>query len=478
MAQSFLHGVETIELTEGTQPVREVRTAVIGLVGIAPTEYGQNVPTLVTDPVKAANYGKPLPGFDIPKALELIQAQGAGIVIVVNVFDIETHTTQVTEESHTVASGKIKLSFAPVGAVTLKKNDGSPSDYVKDTDYTLDEYGYFKVIAGRIPNATVIKFDYKKLNAAAVTTSHIIGTVDGSGNRTGIKALDLSFNLFGFRPKIIITPGRSSTKAIATELEAACARLRAVALIDGVYAADVSTTITNRGDATKSFGTADKRLIPLYPYLKAFDASKDDGDPTTDTNTDFPFSMFYAGVMAATDNALGYWYSPSNKNIKGVTGVERPISANLNDATCDANLLNAAGVATVFNSYGTGYRTWGNRNCSYPTSTQADNFISLLRTFDVVHESLEQAALEFADRPGTQVLVDDIKQSGNNFVKVLIGRGALTPGSKVVFDKADNPAEQLAEGQYVFRIIKMGPTPAERITYKSIIDISLLNSLK
>jgi phage tail sheath protein FI len=478
MAQNFLHGVETIEITEGTQPVREVRTAVIGLVGIAPNEYGQNIPTLVTDPVKAANYGKALPGFDIPKALELIQAQGAGIVIVVNVFDIATHTTQVTEESHTVAIGKIKLSFAPVGAVTLKKADGSASDYVKDTDYTLDEYGYFKVIAGRIADSTVIKFDYKKLNSAAVTTADIIGTVDGSGNRTGIKALDLSFNMFGFRPKILITPGRSSTKAIETELEAAANRLRAVALVDGVYAADVSTTITNRGDATKAFGTAEKRIIALFPYIKAFDASKDDGEPTTDTNTDFPYSMFYAGIMAATDNALGYWFSPSNKSIKGASGVERPISANLNDPNCDANLLNAAGIATVFNSYGTGYRSWGNRNASYPTSTQADNFISLLRTFDVVHESLEQAALEFADRPGTQALVDDIVHSGNTFVKVLIGRGALTPGSKVIFDKADNPATQLADGQYTFRIIKMGPTPAERITYKSTIDIDLLNSLK
>jgi phage tail sheath protein FI len=36
-----------------------------------------------------------------------------------------------------------------------------------------------------------------------------------------------------------------------------------------------------------------------------------------------------AGVIAATDNALGYWYPPSNKNIAGIVGVERQISSGL-----------------------------------------------------------------------------------------------------------------------------------------------------
>lgn len=471
---NFLHGVETIELQEGTRAVSEVRTAVIGLIGIAPTEYGKNKCILIKNDVEAAAFGKSVPGFDIPQSLNHIIGQGASLVIVINVFDIATHTAAVAAESKTVVAGKLKLANAPIGAVVLKKPDTSPSDYVLNTDYTLDEYGNFKVIAGRIADSTVILFDYKKLVAANVTSDNIIGTVDGSGNRTGIKAWDLAFNTFGFRPKILIAPGRSATKAIAAELIAAAERLRAITYLDATYGSDVQTAISARGDATKSFGTSNKRAVPCYPYLKAYDVTKDDGLPDTDTNTDYPYSAFIAGVTCARDKANGYWWSPSNMELKLVTGVERPISANLNDSNTDTNLLNAAGILTVFNSFGTGYRTWGNRNASYPASTEADNFISLLRTFDVVHESLEQAALQFADRPGTQALIDDIRQSGNNFVKVLVGRGALTEGSKVVYDRADNPAEQLAAGQYTFRIIKMGPTPAERITYKSIIDISLL----
>jgi phage tail sheath protein FI len=475
MAQSFLHGVETIIIDEGSRAVQEVKTAVIGLCGIAP-EGPKNKCVLVKNDVDAAVFGKQLPGFDIPQSLSQIFSQGAGLVIVVNVYDETLHTTQIIEELQTVASGKLKLSAAPLGTVTIKNQDGTASNYVKGTDYQINEFGLLTVIAGRIPDNTTLKFDFKKLNPAAVTNAHIIGTVDNAGNRTGIKAWDLAFNTFGFRPKILIAPGRSASKPIADELALSAERLRAVAPIDSTYGADVTVTIANRGNPATAFGSSNKRLIPLYPYLKGYDISKDDGNTDTDTNTDFPYSSFFAGVMALTDKNFGYWFSPSNKELNNVTGVERPISANLNDENTDANLLNAAGITTVFNTFGTGYRTWGNRNASFPTNTQVDNFIALLRTFDVVHESLEQAALQFIDRPITQALVDDIRQRGNNFCKVLIGRGALTEGSRVVYNKGDNSAEQLAAGQITFRIIKMGNTPAERITYKSTIDITLLKA--
>lgn len=470
MAANFLHGIETIEIDQGPRPVTEVRTAVIGLVGIAPTGPAQQC-VLVTNDVQAAQFGKQLPGFNIPQSLDHIFAQGAGTVIVVNVFDPATHTTQVTAESHTVTNGKITLSAAPIGAVTLTEADDDPSTYVAGTDYTLDEFGNFTVIPGRIPNATVIKFTFKKLNPAAVTSAHIVGEVDASGNRTGIKTFDLAFNQFGFKPKILIAPGYSSAATVAQELLAACNKLRAITYLDATYGLTVTEVIATRG-ASSNFFTSDKRAVPVYPYLKAYD------EATNSDTVDFPYSAFIAGVTAATDKEFGYWFSPSNKEIKGITGVERPVSAGVSDENSDANLLNAAGITTVFNSFGTGYRTWGNRNASWPSNTTPDNFISIVRVADVVHESLEQAALQFADRPINQVLIDNIRETGNAFMRVLTSRGALLEGSKVVYDLADNASDQLAAGNITFRIVFMGPTPAERITFKSILDISLFNSLR
>lgn len=472
MAQQFLHGVETVNISNGPRPVTEVKTAVIGLIGIAPLGP-KNKPTLVKNDVDAAQFGSELPGFDIPQALNKIFGFNAGTVIVVNVFDEAAHTSNVVDEVQVVANGKLKLAFAPIGPVTIKNQDGTAAAFVLGTDYTLDEFGKLVVIAGRIANATSLKFSYKKLNAAALTDAEIIGTVGVDGNRTGIKALDLSFSMFGFRPKILITPGRSNKKAIFDEMLSSADRLKAVALIDSNLGDDVATTIADRGDAAKSFGTSNMRAILCYPYLKGYDINKDDGGADTDTNSDFPFSMFYAGLIAWTDKNFGYWDSPSNYEFKGVTGMERPISANLNDADTDTNALNAAGIVTVFNSFGTGFRAWGNRNASYPTNTDEDNFIALLRTFDVVHESLELASLPYVDRKITNAMIDDVLHAGNDFIAILVARGALTQGSRVVFDKAENTPAQLASGQLVLSIIKDAPAPAERITYKSTIDISL-----
>ena len=47
--------------------------------------------------------------------------------------------------------------------------------------------------------------------------------------------------------------------------------------------------------------------------------------------------------------------------------------------------------------------------------------------------------------------------------------------SRVLYNKADNPASELAAGRVTFERVYMVPPPIERITYKDVLDISLLN---
>ena len=53
MPASFLHGVETIEITKGARTISTVKTAVVGIVGTAPIEDVEeqyrtvNTPTLI-----------------------------------------------------------------------------------------------------------------------------------------------------------------------------------------------------------------------------------------------------------------------------------------------------------------------------------------------------------------------------------------------------------------------------------------------
>src|SRR5690606_30134086 len=120
--------------------------------------------------------------------------------------------------------------------------------------------------------------------------------------------------------------------------------------IDAPAGTTVANAIAGRGPAGSiNFNTSSKRAELLYPQLKCY-------DPATDADIIFPYSAFLAGVRAAVDNNEGFWVSASNHEIKGITGVERDISASINDASTDANMLNEKGITTIFNTFGSGIR--------------------------------------------------------------------------------------------------------------------------
>ena len=315
----------------------------------------------------------------------------------------------------------------------------------------------------------VLKFSFKTLDTGTVTSAQIIGT-NTSGVRTGSKCFELIFNTFGFTPKILIAPVYIELNAVATEFIALADKYRAIALIDAPVGTSITNAVAGRGPAsTINLKTSSYRAYLLCPHLKVYDAD-------TDSNVNAPYSQFMAGVIANVDLNEGYHVSPSNHEIKGIVGTEYVVTASVNDANTEANLLNEKGITTTFTGYGTGTRTWGNRSAAYPVNTDPKNFIPIRRIADIVHESLEQAMLPFIDKPLNQATIDAIRDTGNGFFRTLIGRGAVLSGSKCVYS-ADNTAEELAAGHVVFDLVFMGPTPAERITFKSYLDINLLSQI-
>ena len=407
MPASFLHGVETIEVTKGARTIQTVKTAVIGIIGTAPIDEVDeqyrtiNEPTLILNETEAVRYfGKSKTGFTIPDALDAMFDQGAGIAIVINVFNPEKHE-----------------------------------------------------------------------NVEDVKLSDIIGGVDAlTGKRTGLKAFEDCYSLFGYYPKTIVAPVYCESAAIVPEINIICNKIRAIGLVDAPVGASVQDVITGRGSqGTINFNTSSDRIVLCYPHLKVYDSE-------TDTIKLQPYSQRLAGVIAAKDIEKGYHWSPSNTEIQGIIGVERQLTSMINDPTSEVNTLNEAGVVTVFNSYGTGFRTWGNRSAAFPSSTLPTNFINVRRTADILHESVEYSMLQFIDYPIDNGLIDSICETVNQFIRTLIGRGALIDG-KCSFNQDKNPTTELANGHLLFDIEFMPPTPAERITFESFIDIELLKSL-
>lgn len=471
---NFLHGVETVEVDVAGRAYTIVKSGVIGLVGIAPTGP-LNELVLCTKEADFAQFGKSLPGFTIPQALEVILKQRAATVLVINVFDPTSHTTNVTAEAKTVTGGKLKLGFAPIGAVTVLDSEGVAVSFVKDTDYSIDEYGNFKVLSTQIADNTVLKFTYKKLNISAVTASVINGAQDGTtGVRTGTKLWELAYNRFGFNPKILIAPGFSTLTAVASNLRTLADKYRAITYLDAPAGTAVSGAIAGRGPAGSiaTFNISHQRTELLYPQLLKYDEA-------TDTNVAFPYSAFFAGLRQAIDNdeAQGFWTSTSNHSIN-CEGVEVPVSFQLNDSSSETNLLNGAGITTVANTFGTGILSWGNRNSAYPSIAGQKSFSNIIRTFDIVQESMELAAMPYNDKGITQALIDVMREEGNSFIRTLIQRGALPVGSKVVYNPDDNTPTELSNGHVVFQVINAGIPPAERITYKHVVDITLVANIK
>jgi hypothetical protein len=407
MTASFLHGVETVEITKGARTVTTVKTAIVGIVGTAPIEDVDeeyrtiNTPTLISNEVDAVKYfGNSKTGFTIPQALDAIFDQGAGIAIVINVYDPDKHSS------------------------------------VED-----------------------------------VKISDINGGVDATtGKRTGLHAFEDCYSLFGYYPKTIIAPVFCEDTAVVSEMNTICNKIRAMGIVDAPVGATVQDVITGRGpQGTINFNTSSERIILCYPHLKVYDSE-------TDTIKLQPYSQRLAGVIAAKDVDKGYHWSPSNTEIQGIVGIERQLTSMINDPTSEVNTLNEAGVVTVFNSYGSGFRTWGNRSAAYPSSTQPTNFINVRRTADILHESVEYSMLQFMDYPIDNGLIDSICETVNQFIRTLIGRGALIDG-KCTFNQDKNTTTEIANGHLVFDIEFMPPTPAERITFESFIDIDLLQSL-
>ncbi len=409
----YLHGVETIVIEKGARPITGVKTAVIGLVGTAPIQTVAAANKSVNEPVVIRN------PVDAAKYFG-VNTTGYSIPAALDaIFDQGNGPTCI-----------VVNVFDP--AVHLTELDPDPT----------------KVLA-----------------------SDIIGEVDVDGNASGLQCLIGTYNRFGYVAKMIIAPGYCTQTAVATEMIAVAERLRAMALIDAPVGTTVPEAIAGRGPTgTINFNTSSSRAVLCFPHVKRYDTA-------TDTEVLEPLSQRLAGVIAAKDVARGYWWSPSNTEIKGIVGMELPITALINDSTTEANALNEAGIVTLFNSFGSGIRAWGNRSAAFPTDTAPANFINVQRTADIIHESLEYAMLQFIDRPINQALIDAIRESVNGFIRTLIMRGALIDG-QCLFDTAKNPVTEIAAGHLTFDIEFMPPTPAERISFESFLNIELLKALR
>jgi uncharacterized protein len=214
MTETFLHGVEIIDIDDGARPIQTVKSSVIGLVGTAP-KGPVNIPTLLLGSLSEAVeiFGSDK-AFTIPAALDLIFKQTGAMVVVVNVAD-------PTNSGHKTAG---------------------------------------------------------VLDPAKITVSDIVGGINSeTGKYTGVSALLAANSEVSVQPRILIAPGFTHqtpldeddepvANPVVAELLTVAETLRAIIIAD--------CPNTNKAAAvTYANDWGSPRIYPVFPWVKVLNTT-------------------------------------------------------------------------------------------------------------------------------------------------------------------------------------------------------------
>jgi uncharacterized protein len=266
------------------------------------------------------------------------------------------------------------------------------------------------------------------------TTANVIGGNAG-GNATGMQCLLDAQAQLGIRPRILGCPGLD-TQEVTAEMVIIAKRLRGM-----VYARAIGDEIADALTYREEFSA--RELMLLWPnFTKPFA-----GDAVARA----------MGLRARIDEEQGWHKTLSNVAVDGVTGIDKSVYFDLQDATTPAGVLNDGQVTTIIRQ--NGYRFWGNRTCS---DVPEFAFESAVRTSQVLQDTIAEGLMWAVDKPMTRGLVKDIIETINAEFRSLKAQGRIIDGN-AWFDSALNSQTDLASGKLTIDYDFTPAAPAENI---------------
>lgn len=478
MSYKFLHGVEVLEVTDGPRPISTVKTSVIGIVGTAPDAsaavaasltLGSGTAALTFAAKTAGALGNELsvavvkPSTASQTLAVALSGKAVTITLATDATGAATSTADSIKtalDANTGIAALVSTTSGGTGVVspTVRKylSGGAAEPFPLNTPVLvassrkeaakLGSTGTLPTALDGIfdqAGAVVIVVRVAEGADEAATVTNVIGGVSVAGESSGIQCLLDAESVVGYAPRILIAPGFAGTKSVVDELLSVADRIRAIVIADGPASTDTAA-IAFGG----LFGSS--RLYLVEPSVTVLR----DGVETIE-----PASSRVAGLIAKSDNARGFWWSPSNQEILGIVAPSRPIDFILGDADARANLLNEQNIATIIRQ--NGFRLWGNRTLS---SDPAWAFLSVRRTADVIADSIQRKMLWAVDRPVSRQLCESIKDSVNSYLRTLTTLGAIL-GGECWYERDDNPNGDIAQGIVRFRYKFTPPPPAEHIAF-------------
>ncbi len=306
--------------------------------------------------------------------------------------------------------------------------------------------------------AVVVVIRVKAGENATQTMAAVIGGVNSAnGTYMGVHALLAAESVVGVKPRILIAPGFTHQRPedaansgatlanpVTAELKGIAKRLRAIIVKDG----------PNTNDATALADAKDggERVYCVDPFVIASIGGESRAVPN---------SSYVAGAIARSDSERGWWASPSNFEIFGITGTARPIDFALSDPACRANLLNAGNVTTIIRQ--NGFRLWGNRTQGVDPKWQ---FLCVLRTSDIIADALERSHMWAVDMGITKTYAEDVREGVLSFLRGLVAQGAILGGDCWV-DPELNTANNIKQGKFYWDFEFTPTYPGEQLTFRA-----------
>ncbi|MBH9536922.1 phage tail sheath subtilisin-like domain-containing protein [Novosphingopyxis sp. YJ-S2-01] len=254
---------------------------------------------------------------------------------------------------------------------------------------------------------------------------------------SGVHALLAAESHLGVRPRILGIPGLDSRDGVA-ELLIVAKKLRGFVYASCNGAASIAEAVTYRGEFSE------RELMLIHPDWSGFSGHA---------------VAAAMGLRAKIDEDTGWHKTLSNVPVSGVTGMSAPVFFDLQDASTDAGVLNAAPVTTLVRM--NGYRYWGNRTCSDEAQFA---FESAVRTSQVLQDTIAQGLAWAVDKPLSPQPIRDVRETIDAEFRPLKGEGRIIGAETLPLDPALNSADALAAGRVVIDYDYTPCAPAENMT--------------
>ncbi len=326
---------------------------------------------------------------------------------------------------------------------TKHYGDFQNSEYLAHAVYGFFNNGggrCFVINVGTLEDAAKGDKDGKKPASKAAL---YIGSDNGPGTRTGLKALEDIDEV-----NIVCVPGQTDP-VIQDAVLSHCENMRyRFAILD-------SPEVIEKGGVDKLTKPRDSKYGGYYfPWVEVYDPFKG--------NIFQPPSGYMAGVYARSDAERGVHKAPANEIVRGAIGLKYNITRGEQD------LLNPKGINCIREFPNRGIRVWGARTVSSDASWR---YVNVRRLFNMVEQSIELGTQWVVFEPNDQRLWKRVTRDIGAFLLRLWRQGALfgkTPEEAfyVKCDDETNPPEVIDAGQMICEIGMCPVKPAEFVIFR------------